>query len=85
MKLVPHQKTPAARRWIRAEAALQRKRYQEISHYINVTLAPKRARWYREFLERIQTRGYSVHFDQMRKIPPAELPQEPKRRDRVVW
>jgi hypothetical protein len=85
MKLIPHEKSPAARRWIRAESGLQRKRYQQISHLMNVTLAPKRERRYREFLERIQTRGYSVHFDQMRKIPASEVPVEPRRKHKVVW
>jgi len=85
MKLVPHEKTPAARGWIRAETAAQRKRYKEIEHRINVTLAPVRERRYREFLERIQSRGYHVTYDQLRKIPDAEMPVEPKRRHRVVF
>lgn len=85
MKLIPHQPSAAAKAWIKAEAAAQNKRYLEISKYINETLAPKRNQWIKGFLERIQTRGYSVHYDQLRKIARAELPKEPKRKHRFVF
>lgn len=85
MKLVPHKKSAAVQAWIDTEAAEQQKRYRRISRYINETLAPKREKWIRGFLERIQTRGYSVHYDQLRKITPAELPKEPRRKHRFVY
>lgn len=85
MKLVPHKKSAAVKTWIDAEAAEQQKRYRRISKYINETLAPQREKWIRGFLERIQTRGYSVHYDQLRKITPAELPKEPRRKHRFVY
>lgn len=85
MKLIEHRRTPAARAWLKREVSEQNERYRRISRYINEELAPRRERWYAEFLERIQTRGYSVHFDQLRKIAPDELPKKPKRKTRVVY
>ena len=85
MKLVPHKQSAAAKAWIREESGEQHKLYVKISKYINETMAPKRAKRFKAFLERIQTRGYSVHFDQMRKIPKSEIPKEPKRKHRVVF
>ena len=84
-KLIPHQKTPAALAWIKAETAEQQKRYRAISKYINETLAPTRNKWLRAFIERIHTRGFSVHFDQLRQIPKSELPREPRRKHRFVF
>jgi hypothetical protein len=37
------------------------------------------------FLERIQTRGYNVHFNMLRKIKPEEIPKRPKRKFKVVF
>jgi hypothetical protein len=85
MKLIPHKQSAAVRAWIRDEGGEQHQRYLRISKYINETLAPARDKWIRGFLDRIQTRGYSVHFDQMRKITPAELPKEPRRKHRFVY
>ena len=85
MKLIPHKQSAQARAWIKDEAAAQHERYLKISKYINETLTPTRNKWIKGFLERIQTRGYSVHYDQMRKIPRSELPKEPKRKHRFVY
>lgn len=84
-KLIPYHKSPAALAWIKAEAAAQHKRYRAIAKYINETLAPTRRKWIREFLQRIQTRGFSAHYDQLRRIPRAELPKEPRRKHRFVF
>lgn len=84
-KLIAYRRTPAAKAWLKREISEQKKRYQEISHRINVELAPTRERWYAEFLERIQTRGYSVSFDQMRVIPAHEVPKKPRRKSPVVY
>lgn len=84
-KLIPHKKSPAAIAWLKTETAEQQKRYRAISKYINETLAPTRNKWLRAFIERIQTRGYSVHYDQLRQIPKAELPKEPRRKHRFVF
>jgi hypothetical protein len=84
-KLIPHQKSPAAVAWIKSESAAQHKRYRTISKYINEMLAPTRNKWLREFIDRIGTRGFSVHYDQLRPIPKAELPKEPRRKHRFVF
>ncbi len=85
MKLIPHKQTTVAKTWIKEEAAAQHQRYLQISQFINETMASARNKRYKAFLGRIQTRGYSVHYDQMRKITRAELPKEPRRKHRVVY
>jgi hypothetical protein len=85
MKLIEHRRTPAAKAWLKREVREQAARYKRISTHINETMHPQRERWYAEFLERIQTRGYSVTYDQLRKITPAEVPQKPKRKTRAVY
>ena len=52
---------------------------------MNEDLAPQRERWYREFLDIVQTKGFNVSGDQRRAIKPAEVPKKPKRPDRVVY
>jgi ppGpp synthetase/RelA/SpoT-type nucleotidyltranferase len=85
MKLIPHKKSPAVLAWLKTETSEQQRRYRQIEKYINVTLTPQRNKWIAGFLERIQTRGYSVHYDQLRKITRAELPKEPRRKHRFVY
>ncbi len=48
-------------------------------------LWPQRNKWYKEFLKIIQTRGFNVDGDMLRKIPKSELPKEPKRKHKVVY
>ena len=52
---------------------------------LNITIAAQRDKWIDAFLERIQTRGYHVHFNMMRKIKPEEIPKRPKRKFKVVY
>jgi hypothetical protein len=85
MKLIPHKQSAATRDWIRREGAEQHARYLKISRYINQTLAPKRNKWIKAFLQRIQTRGFSVHYDQLRQVKRDELPKEPRRKHRFVY
>lgn len=84
MKLIPHKRSREAERWLKQEVAAQKVRYRAIVAEQDA-LAPRRAKWVAEFLYRIQTRGYHVHFDQMRKISPEEIPTQPKRKFRVVF
>ncbi len=84
MKLIPRARSREAARWLRQEAAEQQRRYRAIVAE-QEALAPKRDRWIDEFLERIQTRGYNVHYDQLRKIPADEIPTRPKRKFRVIF
>ena len=84
-KYIEHTRSPAVRRWLKQEIAEQKQRYREIVQRINVDMASKREKWYAEFLERIQTRGFSVHYNQLRKITPDELPKKPRRKTRAVY
>lgn len=84
MKIIKHERTKAAAAWLREEIAAQAKRYRSIKAE-QEALSPQRDRWVDDFLKRIQTRGYHMHFDQMRKIAASEIPVRPKRKFRVVF
>lgn len=84
MKLIKSERTREAARWLREEIAAQARRYKAIVSE-QEALGPKRDVWVAEFLQRIQTRGYHVHFDELRKIPANEIPKQPKRKFRVVF
>jgi len=83
--LIRYKRSREAEAWLRKEIAEQKARYREIEHEQHVTLANKRDKWIDEFLERIQTRGYHVHFNMMRKIQPQEIPTQPRRKFKVVF
>ena len=84
MKLIHKSRSREVTRWLKQESAEQKRRYQAIVAEQDA-LAPKRDRWIEQFLERIQTRGYNVHYDQLRKIRPDEIPAKPKRKFRVIF
>lgn len=84
MKLIPRKRSPEVRRWIRQEALEQTHRYRRIVAEQDA-LAPKRDRWIDAFLHRIQTRGFNVHYDQLRKVRPEEIPAKPRRKFRVIF
>ena len=71
--------------WLKEEKADQKKRHAAIQKEINDDLAADRARWYRESLDTIQTRGFNFNGDQRRVIKGADVPKKPKRPDKVVW
>ncbi len=70
--------------WIKENVAEQKKRYKAIVKEMD-DLAPTRAKWYKKFLDVIQTKGFNVTGDMRRKITKDELPKKPKRKDRVVF
>jgi hypothetical protein len=82
---IKHKRGREVEAWLKKEIAEQKVRYRKIEHEMNVTLAKQRDKWIDEFLERIQTRGYSVHFNMMRKIKAEEIPKKPKRKFKVVF
>jgi hypothetical protein len=84
MKSIPHRRSREVVAWLRKEDAEQKKRYRKIVQEQDA-LEPKRNKWVADFLERIQTRGTHIHFDQMRKVRPEEIPTKPKRKFRVVF
>ena len=84
---IKHKISAATKAWIKKEIKLQQALHKKISKEMNVDLAPKRAKWYDEFFERIQRpgRGFNVHFETRRVIPDEEIPKKPRRKDKVVW
>lgn len=74
-----------ARAWLQDNILEQKKRHAAIQKEMNEDLAPQRERWYREFLEIVQTKGFNANGEQRRVIKPAEVPKKPKRPDRVVY
>lgn len=78
-------RTPEAEAWMETEAAEQKKRYAKIEQETNVDLEGQREQWYREFEERIQTRGFNWHADNLRIIKPEEIYPKPDREHKVVY
>ncbi len=70
--------------WIRKNVSEQKQRHRAIAKEMD-ELAPKRARWYKQFLRNVSTTGFNVTGDVKRVIKKSELPTQPKRKDRVVW
>ena len=83
-KVIPHKIPAAVKAWLKKEVELNKKLHKKIAREID-KLAPIRAKWYENFFERIQTRGYNVHFTDRRQISKNELPKKGRRKDRVVW
>lgn len=81
---IPHKISPAIKAWLKKEIAEQKKLHKKIAKQMG-DLAPERAKWYEAFFDRIQTRGFNVHFTDRRQIAKEELPSKPRRKDRVVW
>jgi hypothetical protein len=84
MKSIPHTRSREAEAWLKREIREQKARYRKILAE-QEALTPKRDRWIADFLERIQTRGFHVHFNIIRKIRPEEVPVKPKRKFKVVF
>ncbi|HEY0941426.1 MAG TPA: hypothetical protein VGE08_15105 [Steroidobacter sp.] len=81
---IPHERREEEERWLAEEIEEQKKRYEEIVRAMDA-LEPTRERWYAEFLQRIQTRGFNVDGDQRVKIPPEDIPLRPDRPHKVVY
>jgi hypothetical protein len=84
MKFIAHKRSKEVEKWLRQEETEQKSRYRKIVAD-QEALTPKRERWIAEFLHRIQTRGFHVHFNEMRKVAPEEIPVKPKRKFKVVF
>jgi hypothetical protein len=81
---IKHKVPASVKAWIKKEVGIQNKLYKKIVKQMDA-LAPKRAKWYDEFFERIKTRGFNVHFTERRQIPESQIPKKGRRKDRVVW
>ena len=78
--------TKEARSWLEKEIETQEARYRTIVEEQD-DLIPEREKWYAEFLEIVQTRGFSFTGDERRVISKEETPKKPDRPDamRVIW
>lgn len=84
MKLIKYKRSREAERWMKQETREQKSRYKKIVAE-QEALASRRDKWVADFLERIQTRGFNVHADMLRKIPQEKIPKKPKRKFKVVF
>jgi hypothetical protein len=84
VKFIQNRRSREAERWLNQEIREQKARYRKIVAEQDA-LAPKRDKWIDAFLERIQTRGFNVHSDTLRRIPREEIPRKPKRKFKVVF
>ncbi|MBX7185333.1 MAG: hypothetical protein K1Y01_09335 [Vicinamibacteria bacterium] len=80
---VKFQRPEEVERWIKREVAAQERIYRGIVREMNA-LNDRRIKWVKEFYQRLQTRGFSVHAGIRRKVRPEEIPPVPKR-IRVVF
>lgn len=82
---IEHERTPEEEAWVEEEIADQELRFAKIEKAMD-DLAPTRAKWYREFHDRISTIGFNEDGDMKRVVPREELPAKPEgREDRVIW
>jgi len=84
LKLIKYKRSREAERWMKQETREQKSRYKKIVAE-QEALASRRDKWIADFLERIQTRGFNVHADMLRKIPQEQIPKRPKRKFKVVF
>lgn len=84
MKFIQHKRSKEVEKWLLQEETEQKRRYRKIVAEQDA-LTPKRDKWIADFLYRIQTRGVHVHYNQMRKVAPEEIPVKPKRKFKVVF
>jgi hypothetical protein len=84
VKFIPHQRSRDAVKWLREELAEQQRRYRGIVAEQDA-LSSTRDKWVAQFLQRIQTRGYHSHLNNLERIPAARIPTRPRRKFRVVF
>jgi hypothetical protein len=84
LKLIKYKRSREAERWMKQETREQKARYRKIVSEQDA-LSSRRDKWIADFLERIQTRGFNVHADVLRKIPREKIPKKPKRKFKVVF
>jgi len=84
-KITSRKRSAEVEKWLRQEIREQLVRHKKIAKEQNETLAEQHEIWFREFELRIQTRGFNVHADVMRKIKREEIYPRPKRKTRVVY
>lgn len=82
---IKHERSAEEEAWLEEEIAEQEERFAKIEQAME-DIKPQRAKWYREFFDRITHRGFNVDGDEKVVIPRDQLPVQPEgREDRVVW
>ena len=82
---IKHERSAEEEAWLKEEVVEQEERFKIIEQAME-DIKPKRARWYREFFDRITTMGFNTDGDERTVIPRDQLPVQPDdREDRVVW
>lgn len=82
---IKHERSAEEEAWLEEEVAEQEERFKGIEQAME-DIKPVRARWYREFFDRITTSGFNTDGDEKTVIPRDQLPVQPEgREDRVVW
>lgn len=84
LRVIKRKRSRAVQQWLKKEKDEQKTRYKKIAAE-QEALSPKRDRWVDDFLHRIQTRGFNVHSDMLRKIDAKEIPKKPRRKFKVVF
>ena len=82
---IRHTVPATVKAWLKKEAAAQKKLHKKIAKQM-ADLAPKRAKWYQAFFERLQDpkRGFNIHYTDRRQLAASEIPEQ-HRKDRVNW
>jgi uncharacterized protein YacL (UPF0231 family) len=82
---IKHERSAAEEAWLKEEIVEQAARFAKLEQSMEA-LKPQRAKWYREFFDRITSIGFNVDGDQKVVIPRDQLPVQPQGRDdKVVW
>jgi hypothetical protein len=81
---IAHDRSEEEKEWIDRELDEQRVRHQNIVRAMD-DMTPTRDRWYSEFLDRIQTRGFNTDGDTRVKIKLEDIPVKPDRPHKVVY
>lgn len=82
---IKHERSAEEEAWLQEEIEEQEARFAKIEQSME-DLKPQRAKWYKEFFDRITSIGFNVDGDQKEVIARDKLPVQPKdREDRVVW
>lgn len=82
---IKHKRSTEEGAWLKEEIAEQEARFALIEKAME-DIKPQRAKWYREFFDRITSIGFNVDGDQKVVIARDQLPVQPEGRDdKVVW
>lgn len=82
---IKHERSAQEQAWLEEEIVEQEERFSLLEQSM-VDIKPQRAKWYKEFFDRITTIGFNVDGDEKVLISRDQLPVQPEGRDdRVVW